>query len=75
VWSFEAAALKAGRTLNADTFLTALKGVGTGWQSVLTFRSDFAKGRPDSSFAYRVLAFDDGCTCFVYRGDVQPDAA
>jgi ABC-type branched-subunit amino acid transport system substrate-binding protein len=75
VWAFEAAAKKAGRLLNTNQFLSGLREVGTSWQSVLTFKSNFGPGKQDSSFAHRVLYFNDSCTCFSYKGGTLADIA
>lgn len=73
VWVFEAAAKKGGRSLTAGSWLAGLRAVGTSLPSALTFHADFSRGRPDGSYAYRELAFNDRCNCFVYTSGVMAD--
>lgn len=80
VWSFEAAAKRAGQTLTNGTLLRSLRSLGTSWPSVLTFQSDlsrgtsiFPDGAPDAGWSYRILAYDEPCDCFVYQGGVKSD--
>jgi hypothetical protein len=75
VWAFEAAAKKAGKVLNTNSFLGGLQNLGTSWQSVLTFKSDFGRGTQDTSFASRLLYFKDSCTCFSYKGGTLADGS
>lgn len=74
LWLFEAAAAKAGRNLTSGSWLAGLKSLGTSWPSALTFKVDLSRGGAGGSSAHRVLAFDDACNCFTYRGEVVPDA-
>lgn len=74
MWSFEEAAKKAGPDLNSGRFLAGLEGLGRSWESVLTFQSDFGRGWPDAASSHRLVAFDDGCSCFLYKSDVISDS-
>lgn len=70
VWLFEAAANGAGRTLTKESWSSALAGLGTRHESVMTFRTQFSRGGSDGAVAYRPMAYDDsaGCRCFKYTG-------
>lgn len=73
IWSFEAAATKAGPDLTSGRFKAGLDGLGASWASVLTFQSDFSRGWPDAASSHRLVAFDDECSCFLYKSDVISD--
>ena len=45
--------------------------LGAGHQSALTFSAVFGPGRHDGANVIRPFAFDDGCRCFRYTGEVR----
>jgi hypothetical protein len=38
------------------------------WRSPWTFSTQFGNGRTDGASSYRLVKFDQGCSCFVYAG-------
>jgi hypothetical protein len=72
-FAFSDAATLAGQRLTSGTLVAGLRGLGASWESVLSFRSDFTKGRFDAAFSYRYLAYEESCNCFNYKSDVLDD--
>jgi hypothetical protein len=58
--------------LTPAAFRAAYASVGTSYQPVTTFRSDFANGRHDNAAAYRLMVWRDSCTCLTYSTGVTP---
>jgi len=57
--------------LNASAWGSAVEDVGTDFVPATGFTGALGPGRRAASGSYRTMAFDDGCSCFVYEdGDV-----
>ena len=71
----QTALAQQGPGLTAQALAGAASALGDRFVSPVTFRSDFAGGRPDGAAAVRDLAFLDECGCFAYverpRGDLR----
>jgi hypothetical protein len=46
-----------------------------GYQSPVTWRTDLSSGRPDGVSAYRDLAYNTGCSCYLYTSGLKPASA
>jgi ABC-type branched-subunit amino acid transport system substrate-binding protein len=68
VWSFAAAAEKAGRALDHTSWLAGLKALGGGYDSPVALHADFSSGRPDGAVGYRWVSYVNDCSCFRYSG-------
>ncbi len=76
IWAFEdIATCGRPRTLSPDTFTAGHRAVGTGFESVITFATDFSTGRSDGSSAHRLFAYDEACACFTHTSEVLADPA
>jgi hypothetical protein len=58
--------------VSARQLARQVQAVGDSYPSAVSFASRFPGGRFDGAAAYRVFRYDDGCSCFVYSGPVQP---
>lgn len=56
-----------GGDLTGDAFLQGLAGLGTGYQSAVTFGTDFRRSHAGAS-TYRAIHYEAGCNCFLYTG-------
>ena len=50
----------------------AVDRLGTRFDSPYTFSTRHGNGRHDGAAAWRLLAYNDGCQCFRYRGPLMP---
>ena len=66
------AVLDRHAALQPASFSAGLEGLGTTYQPVLTFATQFGPGRHVGASAYRPLAFISGCSCFTYTGGLMP---
>lgn len=48
-------------------FASGLAGLGSGYQSSVTFASDYARSRA-AARAFRAIAYNDPCNCYLYSG-------
>jgi ABC-type branched-subunit amino acid transport system substrate-binding protein len=65
---FLKAALDAAPDVSAAGFRAGAERLAGAYQSASAFATFFGPGRYDGVAAARNLVFDDGCSCFVYRG-------
>jgi hypothetical protein len=68
---FAKAATAAGGSLNRDTFMTALEGLGE-WEPATMLRVHYGKDRHDGVSMARYLKFVDACTCMRYTSPAFP---
>ena len=72
IYAFTAVGNKVSGPLTAQAFRAAYPTLGTTYQPVVTFRTDFSSGRHDNAASYRLLAYSDGCGCIAYTSPVRP---
>lgn len=58
--------------IERTSFTQAVESLGDAYVPTLTPTAWFGPGRHDGVQMYRPLKFDQGCTCFVYYGDLLP---
>nr|BFE70273.1 hypothetical protein GCM10020092_035740 [Actinoplanes digitatis] len=66
----QAAAKDIGPDLNAAAWGRAAQALGTGFATAIGFGGKLGPGRYAAGSGYRVLRYDDACTCFAYTGEV-----
>ncbi len=72
-WFFLRAVLTSAAVTDDVTFRRAAEALGGSFRSASTFRTALGAGRThDGAAAYRLLAFDDACSCYRYRTPVRP---
>lgn len=72
-WYFLRDALASATGTDDVSFRQSAEALGSTFRSASTFRTSLAPGRThDGATAYRLLAFDDGCSCYRYRTAVRP---
>jgi ABC-type branched-subunit amino acid transport system substrate-binding protein len=71
---FEAAATRAGSSLNRDTFLRAVEALGAGFEASNTWdgRTSFAAGDHSGVSVFRAFGYREACSCFSPTGSAQP---
>ncbi|MDQ2650562.1 MAG: ABC transporter substrate-binding protein [Actinomycetota bacterium] len=72
VWSFEAIAGRAGPQLSSRSFGAAFAGIGTAYQPVTVFQTNWTAEDPYGVSAYRPLAYVAACSCLRYVGGQEP---
>ncbi|MBV9665495.1 MAG: hypothetical protein JOZ37_16115, partial [Actinobacteria bacterium] len=58
--------------LTVEGIRTAAEQLGTSYDSPVSFANHLAPGRYDGGDAYRLIYFDDGCTCYRFTGGNHP---
>jgi len=72
MWFFEKAADAIKGALNRDNFLAAVNQMGSSFQSVDTFATNFSPAQHDGAAAVRYWAYDAGCQCMAYKSGNIP---
>jgi hypothetical protein len=72
VWDFEAVAKRVTGTLTADAFRRAFASVGTSYDPVMTFSTNFANGRHTNAAQYKDFAWKSSCGCVAYTSGSKP---
>jgi len=61
------------RVLTPVSLMQAVESLGSRFASASAFATYFASGRPhDGPSAYRLNAFQSGCSCFTYQSNTRP---
>jgi len=71
VFTLQRAMAAAGATTNTASFEQAIDAIGAGFAPASTFGIDWVGGHHDAAAGYRNLAYNAGCSCFVYTGSTQ----
>lgn len=58
--------------LTIGAFEAAFQAVGRTYQPVTTFATDFGTGRHDNASLYRLLGWQDACSCINYTSGLKP---
>jgi hypothetical protein len=65
---FLRAALEHVAEFSPAGFRAAVESLGTGYRGPFGLANRFGPGRHDGGAKAQIIAFDDACTCFAYRG-------
>jgi hypothetical protein len=71
VWSFEAIVRAAGPELSTVSFQAGYHSIGTAYEPVTVYRTDFSR-RVDGVSAFRPMGYVDTCSCLQYLGPLEP---
>lgn len=63
-----------GEMFNATTWSDAVDRVGADFETASGFGNGLGNGGRSASGSYRLMRFDEGCSCFVYEGEDVPFA-
>jgi hypothetical protein len=66
------ASLRSAVAKRPADLLAGYAGLRRSYLSPATFASELTRERGDGAAAYRVLRFDDACSCFQYSSGRQP---
>ncbi|HZU49908.1 MAG TPA: ABC transporter substrate-binding protein [Mycobacterium sp.] len=70
---FQTAFAQNHGVLTSGSLMDGVDRLGSRFASASTFATYFASGRPhDGSSAYRLVAFQSGCRCFMYQSGPRP---
>lgn len=58
-------------SVTRDSFLTGAESLGDTFRSALTHRTSISASARDGVASLSTVAFDEGCTCFRYRGGLR----
>jgi hypothetical protein len=67
-WFFLRDVLSRTKDLSRPGFRAAAEALGTSFAPASTFRSRVSAARHDGADAYHLNVYDEGCSCFTYRG-------
>lgn len=60
---------RGGPDVTLGSFLAGAESLGTSWASALSYGSAVTAQQRDGISVLATTAFEDGCTCFRYRGE------
>lgn len=66
------AARNVGPTINSDSFVNGVIGIGSSYLSTFMEKEEFPGGRADGAASYATGIYDERCRCFVQRGSWRP---
>lgn len=69
---FKAAMEAGGSVASRDSFLRGMNSLGSTFPAATTFQTFLGPGRHDGVSSYRLFAYNQPCTCFLYTSDVKP---
>jgi ABC-type branched-subunit amino acid transport system substrate-binding protein len=69
---FLKAALDRATEFDAAGLRAAVEGMGSAFDPVFSLQDKFGPGLHDGASAVRLVAYDDGCSCFAYKGPLVP---
>jgi hypothetical protein len=74
LWLFEKVGNAVGANLTRAAFAQQLAGLGSSYDSPVTFSTSFSSEKFDGALSVRPLAYDDAptCRCFKYTGAAEP---
>lgn len=65
------AALDRAPSLDAAGLRAGVEALGSSFDPVFSLRTVFGPGRHDGASAVQLVAYEDGCECFRYRGPIR----
>jgi hypothetical protein len=72
IYAWAAAAKLVNGPLSPAAWRAAYPRVGTSYQPVTTFATDFGNGQHGNATKYHDLAWSNACSCVAYMGPLRP---
>ena len=69
---FKAAMEAGGPAASRDSFLRGVNSLNNSFPAATTFRTHLDSSHHDGVSSYRLFAYNQPCTCFLYSSDVKP---